>query len=209
MRARFGAKSGMLLVATLAYAQSPALPPAPHRHIVSISPLDVRGNEPSIAVNPRNPSQIVATFQPTTVAYSADGGQTFALADLPAIEGWRRGGDVSVAFDNNGNVFLATLHFDKLGSASYWGHGAGRNGIFVRRSHDGGRTWDKDATPVKAFEKEGPNMPAEDMPRVFADAQPHSPYAGNVYVGWIEWQIDKSVMLFARSVDGGKTFDTP
>jgi hypothetical protein len=209
MRARFGAKFGMLLVATLAYAQSPALPPAPHRHIVSISPLDVRGNEPSIAVNPGNPSQIVATFQPTTVAYSADGGQTFALADLPAIEGWRRGGDVSVAFDNNGNVFLATLHFDKLGSASYWGHGAGRNGIFVRRSHDGGRTWDKDATPVKAFEKEEPNMPAEDMPRVFADAQPHSPYAGNVYVGWIEWQIDKSVMLFARSVDGGKTFDTP
>lgn len=47
------------------------------------------------------------------------------------------------------------------------------------------------------------------MPRVFADARPRSPYAGNVYVGWIEWQPDKSIILFARSSDGGKTFAPP
>lgn len=62
---------------------------------------------------------------------------------------------------------------------------------------------------MKAFQKDSPNMQAEDMPRVFTDAQAHSPYAGNVYVGWIEWQIDKSIILFARSVDGAKTFETP
>ena len=197
---------GLLLVSALGLSQS-SLPPAPHRHTVVLSPANIHGNEPSIAVNPNNPNQVAAAFQPATIAYSTDGAQTFALADLPAIEGWRGGGDVSVAFDNKGNVYLATLHFDKLGSASYWGHGAGRNGIFVRRSHDGGKTWDKDAVSVKAHEKEEPNM--EDMPRVFADAQPHSPYSGNVYVGWIEWQIDKSIMLFARSTDGGRTFDPP
>src|SRR5215469_10196408 len=196
------------LAGTFGLAQS-SLPPAPNRHVVTISPANVRGNEPSIAVNPNNPQQVVAAFQPATVAYSADGGQTFAVADLPLIEGWRGGGDVSVAFDNKGNAYLATLHFDKLGSASYWGHGAGRNGIFVRRSHDGGKTWEKDAAPVKAFEKEEPNAPMEDMPRVFADHRPNSPYAGNVYVGWIEWEIDCSIILFARSVDGGKTFETP
>lgn len=199
---------GGLVISAVAFAQSP-LPPAPHRHTVTISPANVHGNEPSIAVNPNNLMQVVATFQPATIAYSTDGAQTFALADLPPIEGWRGGGDVSVAFDNKGNVYLATLHFDKLGSASYWGHGAGRNGIFVRRSHDGGKTWDKDAVPVKAFEKDEQIAAMEDMPRVFADAQPHSPYAGNVYVGWIEWQLEQSIMLFARSTDGGKTFDTP
>ncbi len=198
----------MLFAGAIASAQAP-LAPAPHRHVTTVSPLEVRANEPSIAVNPNNTNQVVAAFQPAGIAYSTDGGQTFTLADLPSIEGWRGGGDVSVAFDNKGNVYLATLHFEKLGSASYWGHGAGRNGIFVRRSHDGGKTWDKDATPVKAFEKEEPNMPMEDMPRVFADSRPGSPYAGNVYLGWVEWQIDASIILFARSVDGGKTFEPP
>jgi len=198
----------MVLGGAIASAQAPLLP-APHRHVVTVSPSDVRANEPSIAVNPNNVNQVVAAFQPAGIAYSTDGGQTFALADLPPIEGWRGGGDVSVAFDNKGNAYLSTLHFDKLGSASYWGHDAGRNGIFVRRSHDGGKTWDKDAVAVKAFQKEEPNMPMEDMPRVFADSRPNSPYAGNVYVGWIEWEIDSSIILFARSVDGGKTFEAP
>src|SRR5215472_10732567 len=199
---------GLLLVSALGLSQS-SLPPAPHRHTVVLSPANIHGNEPSIAVNPNNPNQVAAAFQPAGIAYSTDGAQTFELADLPAIEGWRGGGDVSVAFDNKGNVYLATLHFDKLGSASYWGHGAGRNGIFVRRSRDGGKTWDKDAVPIKAFPKEEPNMSMEDMPRVFADSRPNSPYAGNVYVGWIEWEIDSSIILFARSVDGGKTFEAP
>jgi hypothetical protein len=208
MQSRLALAVAVFLVGTFGLAQSP-LPPAPHRHVVTISPSNVHGSEPSIAVNPNSPQQVVAAFQPATIAYSTDGGQTFAPADLPPVEGWRGGGDVSVAFDNRGNAYLATLHFDKLGSASYWGHGPGRNGIFVRRSHDGGKTWEKDAAQVKAFDKEQPDMAMEDMPRVFADAQPHSPFAGNVYVGWIEWEIDKSVMLFARSTDGGKSYDTP
>ena len=53
----------------------------------------------------------------------------------------------------------------------------------MRRSVDGGKTWDKDAAPVKAFQGNEPNLQAEDMPRLFPDAQPHSPYSGNVYVG--------------------------
>lgn len=208
MRIKPGFVLGVILVGGIASAQT-SLPAAPHRHVTTISPSDIRANEPSIAVNPNNTNQVVAAFQPAGIAYSTDGGQTFALAELLPIESWRGGGDVSVAFDNKGNAYLGTLHFDKLGSASYWGHGAGRNGIFVRRSHDGGKTWDKDAAPVKAFEKEEPNMPMEDMPRVFADSRPNSPYAGNIYVGWIEWQIDASIILFARSVDGGKTFEAP
>ncbi|MGH9529093.1 MAG: sialidase family protein, partial [Terriglobales bacterium] len=148
-------------------------------------------------------------LQPATIAYSTDGGQTFTTADLPNIGNWRVGGDVSVAFGNKGAVYLGTLHFDKLGSTSYWAHGAGRNGIFVRRSLDGGKTWEKIATPVKEFQGDEPNIQWEDMPRVFADTQPHSPYAGNVYVGWIEWQLDKSIILFARSTDRGKTFSPP
>jgi len=162
-----------------------------------------------IAVNPGNPSQIVAVYQPATVAYSGDGAQTFTLADLPPLAGWGNGGDVSTTFDNKGKVYLSSLHFDKLGSDSYWAHGTGHNGIFVRRSLDGGKTWEKDATAVKTFEGNGPDSHLEDMPRIFADNVPTSPFAGNLYLGWIEWQLDKSIILFARFSDEGKTFSTP
>ena len=79
---------GILLAGAIASAQTPLLP-APHRHVTTVSPAEVRANEPSIAVNPNNPNQVVAAFQPAGIAYSTDGGQTFGLADLPAIEGWR------------------------------------------------------------------------------------------------------------------------
>ena len=200
--------AGFLVSATMMQAQA-ALPPAPHRHVTTVSAPNQRGSEPSIAVNPNNTNQVVATFQPAAIAYSTDGGQTFALADLPPVEGWRVGGDVSVAFDDKGCAYLSSLHFDKLGSASYWAHGAGRNGIFVRRSLDGGKTWEKDATTVKAFQGNEPDIQWEDMPRVFADTQPKSRFRGNVYVGWIEWQLEQSLILFARSTDGGKSFSQP
>jgi hypothetical protein len=196
----------ILLMCALCQAQ---IPPAPHRRVVTISGANKHGSEPSIVVNPNNPDQVVAVFQPATVAYSTDGGQTFSTPDLPSIEGWRAGGDVSVAFDNKGHTYLSTLHFDKLGSTSYWAHAAGKNGIFVRRSPDGGKTWEKDAVAVKTYNGVETNSHMEDMPRIFADSQARSPYAGNVYVGWIEWQLDKSVMLFARSTDGAKTFSQP
>lgn len=128
------------LLGTVVAQTQAALEPAPHRHVTTVSAADRSGSEPSIAVNPNNTNQVVAAFQPATIAYSTDGGQTFATADLPPVEGWRTGGDVSVTFDDKGCAYLGSLHFDKLGSASYWAHGAGRNGIFVRRSLDGGKT---------------------------------------------------------------------
>ena len=196
----------MLLACVFDQAQ---IAPAPHRRIATISGANKHGSEPSIALNPNNPDQVVAVFQPATVAYSTDAGQTFLTADLPPIEGWRAGGDVSLAFDNKGNAYLSTLHFDKLGSTSYWAHAAGKNGIFVRRSPDGGKTWEKDAVAVKIYNGGAADSLMEDMPRIFGDSQPHSPHAGSVYVGWIEWQLDKSIMLFARSTDGAKTFSPP
>jgi hypothetical protein len=196
----------VLLICALGQAQ---IPPAPHRRVVTVSGANKHSSEPSIAVNPTNPDQVVAVFQPATVTYSTDGGKTFLTADLPQIEDWRAGGDVSITFDNKGHTYLSTLHFDKLGSTSYWAHAAGKNGIFVRRSLDGGKTWEKDAVAVKTYNGVEANSHMEDMPRIFADSQPHSPYAGNLYVGWIEWQLDKSIMLFARSTDGAKTFSPP
>lgn len=187
------------------------LPRAPGAHVVAISQASERGNEPSIAVNPRHPDQVVAVFQGNAkAAYSTDSARTFTRADGTAPSNWRVAGDVSTTFDDKGHAFLCYLAFDRLGTPYYWAHGAGRNGIFVRRSMDGGKTWEPNAVAVKAWPTgHEPNLQYEDMPRIFADNAPASPFAGNLYVGWIEWELDKSIMLFARSTDAGRTWSTP
>lgn len=199
----------LALGAPIAAQTGEPLPAAPGARVVNISPANTFGSEPSIAVDPSNPEHVVAVYQPATAAYSTDGGMTFNIADFPPPEGWKEGGDVSTTFDNKGHAYLCSLHFDKLGSAGYWAHGAGRSGIFVRRSLDGGKKWERDAVAVKSWKGDEPDLQFEDMPRIFADNVPSSPYAGNLYVGWIEWQLTQSVILFSRSTDGGKTFSTP
>ena len=200
----------LLFTATVAAGQS-SLPRAPGAQLVTISEPEARGNEPGIAVNPNNPQQVVAVYQgKSRAAYSTDGGRSFTLAEGTTPSDWRSAGDVSTAFDNKGHAFLCYLTFDRLGTMSYWAHGAGRNGIYVRRSLDGGRTWEKEPLAVKAYPTgHEPDIQWEDMPRIFADNAPGSPHAGNLYVGWIEWQMEQSIILFSRSVDAGKTWSAP
>ena len=116
---------------------------------------------------------------------------------------------VSLAFDDKGNVLLSFLWIQKNGLPSYWGHGPGANGIFVRRSADGGKTWDKDAAAVIEWKGDEADVKLEDMPRIWADTQPKSPHRGNLYNAWIEWQIEQSIVLFSRSTDAGKTWSKP
>lgn len=206
---------GLAVLTFLAVAPSPTtaqtpLPRAPGARVVTITPPGKTGSEPSIAVNPYSPNQVVAVYGGPVVAYSTDSGRTFSIAGGTAPEGWHGAGDVSVAFGINGHAYLSYLTIARLGSASYWGHNAGANGIRMRRSPDGGKTWDPTPAAVKVWPTGNePGIEAEDMPRIWTDASRASPYRGNVYMAWIEWQLDKSIMLFSRSTDDGKSWSTP
>jgi hypothetical protein len=186
--------AALVLTSSVDVSNQSRLPRAPGAHIVTITPSGQSGSEPAIAVNPKNPNQVVGAAGGRWAAYSTDGGRTFTPVQ-PAGEEGRAGGDVSLAFDDKGCVFLSFLSI--------------ANGIWVRRSPDGGRTWDKDAVPVKVWKGDEPDIALEDMPRIWADTQPASPHRGNLYVAWIEWQIDKSIVLFSRSIDAGRTWSAP
>src|SRR5712692_2652685 len=126
-----------------------SLPPAPKAHLTDINPKPGYFNEPSIAVNPKNPQQLVVAWQiNASAAYSNDSGQTWTIAEGTAPKDYRISGDVSVTFDSAGRALLCYIAFDKLGTSQYWAHGATRNGIFVRRSPDGGKTWEPAAATV-------------------------------------------------------------
>jgi hypothetical protein len=200
-----------LLATSLLAQPSPAeavLSPPPGARVVKLTPRAGDFTEPSIAVNPANPQQLVGAFQVNaSVAYSRDAGQTWALAEGTAPPNYKVSGDVSVAYDNQGHAFLCYIAFDKLGTENYWAHNATRNGIFVRRSLDGGQTWEKDASIVIAHPTER-GIPFEDKPYIVADTT-RSKYAGNLYVGWTEFTLEKTRMLFSRSADSGQTWSKP
>jgi hypothetical protein len=210
---QFASTSGFLLV-LLAIAQAQAadrkeLPPAPGRRVVSLTPDPGAFNGPSIAINPSNPQQMVVAFgSRVTASYSIDGGEHWALAQGTAPTNYRASGDISVTYDRQGHAILCFIAFDAAGSWRYWGHNPKRNSIQIRRSLDGGKTWEPRTIAVIEH-ADGPGIPFEDKPYIVADNQPQSPYAGNLYVGWTEDRTADSLILFSRSTDGGLTWSEP
>jgi hypothetical protein len=77
----------------------------------------------------------------------------------------------------------------------------------VRRSFDGGKTWEAEHIAV-VEQKTEPGIPFEDKPYIVAD-NGKSRYAGNLYIGWTRWRIADSQMVISRSTDDGKTWSEP
>jgi hypothetical protein len=198
-----------LLLATMTLlSHGQELPKAPQAQVFTLTPTPGPFTEPGIAVNPNDPHDVVGVFQDNVhAAYSLDSGHTWKLAENVDPKNYRISGDVSVAFDNQGHAFVCYIAFDKLGTFNYWARGATRNGIFVRRSLDGGKTWEADHVPV-AEQKTEPGIPFEDKPIIVAD-NTKSKYAGNLYVGWTRWRIADSQIVLSRSTDDGKTWSEP
>src|SRR6185312_7041697 len=195
----------IILIASALNAQQ--LPLAPKAHVVDINPKPGFFNEPAIAVNPANPQQAVVAWQiNASAAYTNDGGRTWVIAEGTAPRDYRVSGDVSLAYDASGHALLCYIAFDKLGTTNYWAQGATRNGIFVRRSPDGGKTWD--AIPSTVISHQSiPNIPFEDKPWIVTDTS--GKHAGNIYVGWTQFTLSASDLLFSRSTDDGKTWSAP
>jgi hypothetical protein len=185
--------------------QAQTLPKAPGSELFVLSPDSGPFTEPGIAVNPNNPQQVLAVFQDNVHAsYSTDAGRSWKAAEGVAPVNYKVSGDVSATYDNRGHAFVCYIAFDKLGTFNYWAHNASRNGVFVRRSLDGGKTWEANHFPV-AEQKTEPGIPFEDKPFIVADTS-HGRYAGNLYVGWTRWRINDSQMVLSRSTDDGQTW---
>ncbi len=196
----------VMLASALPWSQE--LQKVPAASVALLTPKPGYFTEPSVAVNPKNPQQVVVAYQDNAhISFSANAGGEWSDAPGIAPANYRVSGDVSVTYDSRGHAIICYMAFDKLGTFNYWGHAASRNGLFVRRSPDGGKTWEPDHIPVIEHPSE-PDVPAEDKPYIVADTS-NGPHAGNLYVGWTRWTLTDSEILLSRSTDGGSTWSKP
>ncbi|MFO1312398.1 MAG: sialidase family protein [Burkholderiales bacterium] len=164
--------------------------------------------EPSIAVNPANPDNMIAAWQqdrwstggargPGT-AYSFDGGGTWTRTSAPLSRcaggtgagDFDRASDPWVTFAPDGTAYQAALGFNNAQD--------GDNAIIVSRSTDGGRTWSPATTlrrDTLAFQNDKQSITADRTDARYA------------YAVWDRLANNNAPTWFARTTDGGATWE--
>ncbi len=202
---------------------TPLADPGPTQSVTVGPNIDV-SNEPgpqsetSIAVNPSDPTQIVAGSNeifrlPMRGYFSSDGGAHWGAVDLPlppplTVNGTDFGSDPAVAWDTRGNVYYSYI---VVFFSSAFTHGKGKaiNGteMAVARSSDGGRTWTSTFFALSKGEAQ-----FNDKPYIAVDDNPSSPHKNTIYVAWDRFvgkASSSNGVLVSHSTDGGKTFSAP
>src|SRR2546426_2649968 len=161
-------------------------------------------NEVSIAVNPTNPLNIIATANDYRggdawcgVYATRDGGRTWLEQLLPrggSLTFLEVSGDPSVAFDADGNAYQACLGFNRSANPG--------NVITVSKSTNGGLTW---STPVTIAGTTAGVF--HDKPYIVTDRSTAAT-RGNVYLTWTRYVTGASPIYFSRSTDGGLSWST-
>jgi hypothetical protein len=202
----------ILLSCSASYAEA--------QRVVRVTEPDaIQPAEVAIAINPKNPDNLVgSSFQtamppkPRAGSYTyvtMDGGKTWKTVGSQDPENLVQGDD-AMAFSADGTAYHAHLSFDGIRVQR---PRRAVSGIITSASHDGGMTWNE---PVPAINHINSVTPFEDKPGIVTDNAAGSPFKGNVYLAWTRFDVYGSAdpechtqIYFSRSVDGGKTFSMP
>ena len=186
-------------------------------------------SESWIAVDPKNPQHLVAMskffFDPLFYLFhlgayvSSDGGLHWKDAIVPGFDcqtaphnSWVDTTDPILAFDAQGNVYSAFLPFSfkyNPDGRQVWGM-VPNDAVFVVKSTDGGDTWNiaNNGAALATYNSSGLGRTA-DKQWITIDANPHSPYANNVYVGWTLFAGGSNELWFSKSTDRAAHFSVP
>lgn len=153
-------------------------------------------NEPSIMINPKNTSQILAGANTSNYYYSADGGFTWENKDLisPQLGVW---GDPCIIVDTAGSFYYFHLSNPTNGN---W-----IDRIVCQRTDDFTNSW----TAGSGIGLNGTK--AQDKEWAVVD-----PASNNIYVTWTQFDEygsenpnDSSIIRFSKSIDQGVTWSEP
>jgi hypothetical protein len=155
---------------------------------------------PCLAVDPRDPRHLLAASMLTrgvvATYVSFDRGRSWlSNGPLPLPAGFDGGGDLSAGFDGDGRAFVCGLLTEPPSPSS---KGTGRS-VHVWRSENGGRSFARSVAVSGIGALDGPWL-AIDRRR------PHA-----LHVVWAEGTTPgfTTGLNYARSTDGGRTFEVP
>jgi hypothetical protein len=148
--------------------------------------------EPSIMINPKNPSQMVAGANIDLFYFSNDSGYTWTEGTLNSTFGvW---GDPVIIVDTTGDFYFFHLSNPSFGN---W-----IDRIVCQKSLDGGQTWNDGSYTMVDGTK------AQDKSWAVVD-----PQTNVIYCTWTQFDeygvptpTDSSIILFAKSTDNGQTW---
>lgn len=189
-----------------------------------------QGNEPSVAIDPTNPSLVMAAWNDYCdadlgggwmgLAYSRDRGATWTPSKIPgypsdtSTEGvasplhgrQAEAGDPLLAFDNDGNLFAGGIAFNRVNpqNGDVW------VATYAARPHPSGYPKDYVRTVVVGTGTPALNGIFEDKPELEVD-RTGGRFDGNVYLCWSRFVgfSGRTKISFSRSTDSGLTFSKP
>ncbi len=183
--------------------------PPNNRRVTNSTSQNAR-SESSIAINPANPYNIVASSKkfsdPTKYEFSLaiyttfDGGETWTESAPPKLlDGWAGVSDPALAWDISQSTTSATNNTVYLVALPFAPDDGPLLGIAIYQSNDGGSTW---SSPKLIHSGSG-----DDKQWAVGDYNPLSPYFGNVYAVWDDGPgLGFSSLAFARTIDHGNTW---
>jgi len=173
--------------------------------------------EPWVAVNPRYPNHVVASWQQDrwsnggarglVAGVSFDGGRHWLKVPLPGLtpctggDEFIRASDPWLTFDPNGYVYHIALVVGRSLIELIEGRSeTGRSAMVVQKSTDGGLSW---SAPVTLVDEEFGGL--HDKQSITAD--PHDP--AFVYAAWdrVDFETGKGPAWFSRTTDGGVSWE--
>lgn len=171
-------------------------------------------NESSIAVNPRNPMNLIASAvdyrarSSTWVYVSHDGGHTWENINLgKPFQHWNSTNDPSVVFDNEGVGYLCYGGLSADTSYQY----AGENSVLIAKTTDEGRTWKAHIPVIWHLGHQTLDSVMEDKYYIHADNSPVSPYYRHLYIPWkrVTPRDSATQIVISKSTDQGDTWSEP
>lgn len=173
-------------------------------------------NESSIAVNPTNPQNIIASAvdyranSSTWVYVSHDGGKSFVNINLgKPFPNWRSSNDPSVYFSADGIAYLNYGGFGEM--IDSFDVSVGENGVFVSKSTDQGKTWKAHIPVILHKGVQTLDSTFEDKYYVQVDNSPNSPYFKHAYIPWkrVTPRDSATQIVLSKSIDEGETWSEP